>query len=235
MTEPKTARSRLAEQLPLALGHQAQSGRDDLLISDPLSAAVTIVDQWPQWPSPVVIIVGPSGSGKSHLAGIWQAKAKAQPILPLTGSDAARLAAHGPVMFEDADRAVFDDAELFHAINAVRQHKTQMLITARAWPLSWPVGLEDLKSRLKAATIVEIGEPDDALLGQVLIKLFADRQLMVDDRLVDYIVHRMERSLNAAMTVVEQMDRIALARGKKVSRAIAAEVLDDFAKLASGD
>lgn len=223
------------EQLPLAFGHEAQSGRDDLLISDPMSAAVTIVDQWPRWPSPVVIIVGPPGSGKSHLARIWAEKSGAITIRPRAGEGAAEKASRAPVLFEDADRMDFDETELFHVINAVRQHGTCLLMTARAWPLSWSVRLEDLKSRLKAATIVEIGEPDDALLGQVLFKLFADRQLLVDDKLVDYVVARMERSLNAAMTIVERLDQLALARGKKINRSLAAEVLNDFANSTQGN
>lgn len=226
---------RNGEQLPLAFGHEAQSGREDLLISDPMSAAVTIVDQWPRWPSPVVVIVGPAGSGKSHLARIWAEKSGAVRIVPQAGGDGVEMASLGPVLFEDADRTAFDETTLFHVINAVRQNDTHLLMTARSWPLSWPIGLEDLKSRLKAATIVEIGEPDDALLGQVLLKLFADRQILVDDKLVDYIVARMERSLNAAMTIVERLDRLALARGKKIGRSLAAEVLNDFANSTPGD
>jgi chromosomal replication initiation ATPase DnaA len=89
----------------------------------------------------------------------------------------------------------------------------------------WPVDLPDLKSRLKAATVVEIGEPDDELLAQVLVKLFADRQIMPDDKLVSYIAARMERSNAAAVEIVERLDSLALARGVKISRALAGEVL----------
>eukprot|EP01034_Spumella_vulgaris_P008352 gene8352-10629_t len=101
-------------------------------------------------------------------------------------------------------------------------------MTSRLWPMSWPVALPDLRSRLKAATVVEIGEPDDELLTQVLIKLFADRQLLIDERLVGYIVQRMERSLEAAQTIVERIDRLALARGVRLTRSLAAEVLEEL-------
>ncbi|MGV2129744.1 DnaA regulatory inactivator HdaA [Agrobacterium vitis] len=214
------------EQLPLALGHRPASGRDDLLVSGRLAAAVSVVDAWPNWPSPVVILSGPQGSGKSHLAEIWRTQSGAVDILPVSGADASMIASKGAVLFEDADRADFDEVELFHVINSVKQHGTTLLITSRTWPLSWPVKLADLRSRLKAATLVEIGEPDEALLSQVIVKLFADRQLAIDERVVDYIVQRMERSLAAAQTVVEQLDRLALARRAKISRALAAEVLD---------
>ncbi|MCF3643252.1 DnaA regulatory inactivator HdaA [Rhizobium sp. TRM95111] len=218
-----------AEQLPLAFGHDAATGRDDLLVSDPLSAAVSIVDAWPRWPSPVVILAGPVGSGKSHLASIWRERAGATAIHPVAGAGAEAAAEHGPVLFEDADRRGFDDQSLFHVINNVRQHGHALLVTTRLWPMSWPVELPDLRSRLKAATVVEIGEPDDELLSQVIVKLFADRQLFVDDRLVAYIVARMERSLDAAQTLVERLDRLALARGSRVTRALAHEVLGELA------
>jgi chromosomal replication initiation ATPase DnaA len=217
-----------AEQLALSFAHEAASGRDDLLVADPLSAAVTIVDSWPNWPSPVVVLAGPVGSGKSHLAGIWQERSGAVSILPEKGSGAAAAAAVGPVVFEDADRVGFDDAELFHVINSVRENGTSLLMTSRLWPMSWPVRLPDLRSRLKAATVVEIGEPDEQLLSQVIVKLFADRQLYIDDKLVLYIVNRMERSLSAAQTIVDRLDRLALGRGTRITRMLAAEVLNEL-------
>lgn len=231
MTDDKkngTAARRPAEQLPLAFDHAPATGREDLLVADPLAAAVAIIDRWPDWPSPVVILAGPAGSGKSHLARIWKERAGAVSVLPGAGSDAAARAAEGPVLFEDADRAGFDDTALFHLINSVRQHGTGLLMTARLWPMSWGVRLPDLASRLKAATVVEIGEPDETLLSQIIFKLFADRQLLIDDRLVSYIVARMERSSAAAQSIVERLDRLALSRGTRITRRLAAEVLDQL-------
>ena len=217
-----------AEQLPLSFAHQSASGRDDLVVSDPVSAAAAIIDRWPDWPSPVVIITGPAGSGKSHLAHVWQRKTGATPIRPVASGDAVLRAGEGPVLFEDADRGGFDETTLFHVINAVRSNSTSLLITARRWPISWNVVLPDLASRLKAATVVEIGPPDDVALTQILFKLFADRQLMIDDKLAAYIVSRMERSLASAQAIVDRLDRLALARGGKITRALAAEVLNEL-------
>ena len=225
----------VSEQLPLAFEHDPAIGRDDLLISDPLSAAVSIVDKWPHWPSPVVILAGPVGSGKSHLASIWREKSGAVPIHPDMGSDAADIAARHPVLFEDADRRGFDDQALFHVINSVRENGTGLLMTTRLWPMSWPVELADLRSRLKAATVVEIGEPDDELLALVLVKLFSDRQLTVDEKLIGYIVTRMERSLDAAQTIVEKLDRLALSRRTRISRGLALEVLTELGNARDAD
>ncbi|SMD09276.1 DnaA regulatory inactivator HdaA [Rhizobium sp. RU36D] len=224
------ARRRNGEQLPLAFTHAAAQGRDDLLVSSRMAAAVRLIDSWPNWPSPVVILVGPAGSGKSHLASVWRAASAAQDIHPLEGEGSAAAAAAGPVLFEDADRVGFDDTALFHTINSVRENGTALLITARLWPLSWPVALADLRSRLKAATIIEIGPPDEALLSQLIVKLFADRQLHIDDRIVDYIVDRMDRSFDAAMILVERMDQLALSRRMRITRALAAEVLDELSE-----
>ncbi|MBX9455578.1 MAG: hypothetical protein KL863_05860 [Rhizobium sp.] len=220
-----TPRAGKPEQLPLEFRHEAARGRDDLVISDPVSAAASIIDRWPEWPSPVVIITGPEGSGKSHLAEVWARRSGAARVRAVAGSDAVTRAGEGPVLIEDADREGFDQTQLFHLINAVRSAGTSLLITARSWPMAWGVTLPDLASRLKAAMTVEIGPPDDLLLGQILVKLFADRQLLADDKVIAYIVPRMERSLAAAQSIVERLDRLALARGTRISRALAAEVL----------
>ncbi len=218
--------TRRDDQLPLPLGHAPQISRDDLLVSPSLEAAVAIVDGWPQWPSPVVVLVGPPGSGKSHLAAIWAGTSGATAIDLQAGSGAPDIAAHGPVLFEDADRRGFDETTLFHVINSVRQNGTYLLLTARSRPAAWGVVLPDLASRLKAVTVVETSAPDDDLLGQVLMKLFADRQLFPDERLIAYLVARMERSLESAHRVVEEMDRLALARHTRIHRSLAAEVLE---------
>jgi len=216
-------------QIPLDFSHAPATTRDDLIISDPLSAAIGIVDRWPDWPSPVVILAGPTGAGKSHLAAIWRERSHARTVTSATPEEEAiAAAAAGPVLIEDADRFPIPDGMLFHLINSVRQHGTSLMMTTRMWPSAWDVRLPDLASRLKAATVVEISEPDDALLAQVIVKLFADRQIAVDEKVVAYLVTRMERSLNAAQQIVHRLDRLALARGVRITRALAAEVLGAF-------
>jgi len=216
-------------QLPLEFDHDSASGRDDLIVSDRLSAAVAIVDRWPDWPSPVVILAGPTGSGKSHLAAIWASRVGAKRVA-INKPDPMVLetAAQGPVLIEDIDHTGFDETALFHLINAVRENGSAALITSRLWPAGWCVTLPDLASRLKAATVVEIAEPDEDLLAQVMVKLFADRQVVVDDKIIVWLVARMERSLAAARLVVTRLDQLALARGSKITRALAAEVLAEL-------
>jgi chromosomal replication initiation ATPase DnaA len=224
-----------SEQIPLDLGHGVARSRDDLIVSDPLTAAVNIIDRWPNWAAPVVILCGPRGAGKSHLASIWREHADAVDlsVAPGTELDGTNLG-ETPVLIEDIDRQPIDETALFHLFNVVRQHGSTMLITSRLWPAAWPVALPDLRSRLKAATVVEIGEPDDELLAQVIVKLFADRQIAVDDKVVRYLVARMERSFEAATHAVDAIDRLALARRAKITPALAGEALSRLGTTTDG-
>ncbi|MBW3098745.1 DnaA regulatory inactivator HdaA [Pseudohoeflea coraliihabitans] len=216
-------------QLPLDFGHRPAASRDDLIESDGLAGALGLIDSWPHWPSPVVILAGPTGSGKSHLASIWVDKSGAVPVdLNADAAAAMAVAARGPVLIEDVDRGALNEADLFHLINTVRANGTALMMTSRLWPASWPVTLADLVSRLKAATTVEIGEPDDALLAQLLVKLFADRQIDAEQRVIAYLVSRMERSLATAVALVARLDALALARQSKISLRLAAEVLEEM-------
>lgn len=213
-------------QLPLDLVHDAAHSRDDLVVGPSNVAAVAMVERWPDWPSPVVVMAGPAGSGKSHLAAIWREAAAATELAPGPISSAAIDAAtRGPVLIDDLDAAPLDETGLFHLINAVRQAGTSLLLISRRFPLAWGVKLPDLESRLKAVSTVEIDEPDDMLLAAVVTKLFADRQVEVEPHVVQFLVRRIERSLSAAMKVVTMLDRIALERKSRVSRALAAEVV----------
>ena len=213
-------------QLPLDLGHVAGLSRDDLVVSAANSEAVTLVERWPDWPSPVVVLAGPPGSGKSHLAAIWRDRCAALSLIAeKLGAVDAREAAALQVLVEDADAGSLDQTGLFHLINRVRAGGGHLLLTARRFPNAWGVTLPDLASRLKAATVVEIREPDDQLLSAVITKLFTDRQVDVEPSLVQFLERRIERSLSAAIRVVAWLDQTALERKSRITRALAAEAL----------
>lgn len=215
----------LPRQLPLDLGHAVGTTRDDLVASPANAAAITLVDRWPNWPSPVVVLAGPTGAGKSHLAAIWRRRAAARQVAP-AGIDALSLVGNdAAVLVEDIEPGGFDERALFHLINAVRQRAGHLLLTTRTFPRAWKVRLPDLESRLRAATVVEIAEPDDMLLAGVITKLFADRQVEVEPYVVSYLVSRIERSLATAGRVVERLDRAALEQQRPITRALAAAVL----------
>ena len=187
---------------------------------------MALVDRWPDWPSPVVVLAGPAGSGKSHLASIWRERADAVAVDARAHRRRHRRARRaGRSLIDDVDAGAIDEAGLFHLINAVRGAGSHLLLTARRFPAAWGVALPDLASRLKAAATVEIHEPDDLLLAGVITKLFADRQVEVEPHVVQYLVRRIERSLATAMRVVERLDRTALEHKTRITRALAAEAV----------
>lgn len=212
-------------QLPLDLGHGVGHSRDDLIVSRANAEAVALVDGWPDWPAPVVVLAGPSGAGKTHLAAIWREAADAMSIRASAVSGAAALLGDRPALIDDVDAGPIDEQGLFHLINTVRGAGSHLLLTARRFPSAWGVALPDLASRLKAAATIEIHEPDDLLLAGVLTKLFADRQVEVEPHVVHYLVRRIERSLATAMRVVERLDRAALEQQTRITRALAADVV----------
>lgn len=219
------------KQIPLHLPVDAAFDREDLIESPANATAVAMIDAWPDWPGRIAVLAGPAGSGKSHLATIWASRsgAKTCDTPDLVGSlDELVMAATGggSVVIEDVVDGKLDEAALFHLMNAVREGEGYCLITSRTLPSRWDVGLADLRSRLTATQMVELHEPDDALLRQVMMKLFADRQLLVEPRVIDFCMTRMERSLEAAGRLVDAIDIEALSRRSKISRAMAITALD---------
>ncbi len=215
-------------QLTLDLPVETRFGREDFLVSPSNADAFETFEAWPAWPDRVLLLLGPTGAGKSHLGAIWAARSHAQvlPATALVGADVSALAAEGPLLLEDVDTARGVEADLFHLLNLVRNSAHGWLVlTARSWPDGWGLRTPDLLSRLRLAPAVEIAEPDDALVRAVLVKHFIDRQLVVDTTVVEYLAMRIERSLDAARQVVEALDREALMAGRRITRPMAGEVL----------
>lgn len=213
-------------QLPLDLTPPPRFGRDDFLRAGSNDAALDLIEAWPAWPDRIVLLCGPPGAGKSHLAAIWCEEAGA------TRLDAASFgrpdwpsAVGDAVLVDDADSMAVAELPLFHLCNLVRERGGSLLITAQAAPDRWGLHTPDLLSRLRVAPLVRLEEPDDALLRAVLVKLLADRQLVVDESVVAYAVLRLARSLEDARRFVDALDRASLAAGRPITRPLAAGVL----------
>ena len=199
-------------QLPLPLPGEASTARDDFVVTSANRLALDRIEAWPAWSAPALVLVGPEGSGKSHLAAILAAKAAA-----LGRADLA--------IVEDADRAGPGEEPLFHLWNRILGAGGSLLLTAREAPALWSGGLPDLASRLRSAPMVRLDPPDDALLLAVVAKHFSDRQLAVEPDVIGFIAGRIERSLAAAARVVERIDAEALATGRAVTRPFVARLL----------
>jgi chromosomal replication initiation ATPase DnaA len=214
-------------QMALDLPLEPSFSREDFLVSPSNQDAWNLFEAWPNWPGRMVLLLGPTGAGKSHLGAIWakSAQARVLPAASLAQTDISGLARAGAILLEDADRAAGAEAEFFHFLNLAQEAGSYIAMTARSWPDSWGLATKDLLSRLRLAPSVEIGEPDDALVRAVLIKLFLDRQLQVDTSVIEFLAMRIERSLSAARSIVAVLDHEALARGRPVTRPMASEVL----------
>ncbi|MFK8251680.1 P-loop NTPase family protein [Ancylobacter terrae] len=231
---PRGIPERGPRQLTLDLPHVESRGRADFLEGPANRAALALIDAFPDWPAPVVALVGPAGTGKSHLAGIFadQTGADIAPARDLLAEGGVPdMLAGGALALEDLDAAAplrpADEVALFHLLNLAKEQDARVLVTSRLPParLAEAVATADLASRLRAMPAVTLDPPGEALLGAIALKLFADRQIAPDEGLVTFLLARVERSVAALADLVAALDREALARGRPVTRALAAELL----------
>ena len=214
-------------QLAFALPHAESLSRDNFLEGPANAEALGLIDRWPDWPNRVMLLAGPEGSGKSHLAAIWAEAAGARSTMAhaLTAANVPASLATGALVVEDLIAGTFDERALFHLLNLAREDEAYVLITARVAPVALPIELRDLRSRLRAVPVVQLLPPDDQLFRALIVKFCTDRQMSIDESVVSYLASRIERSFAAARQAVEMLDTEALRLGRPVTRALAAELL----------
>jgi chromosomal replication initiation ATPase DnaA len=214
-------------QLAFALPHAESFTREDFLEGPANAAGLALIDSWPDWPNRIMLLVGPEGSGKSHLASIWavQAGARSTAAHTLTADAVPNALATGALVVEDLRSSDVDERALFHLLNLAREEGAFVLMTARTPPSAFQIELRDLRSRLRALPMVSLLPPDDHLCRALVVKFCADRQLAVDEAVVGYLSTRSERSYAALRKAVELLDTEALRLGRPVTRALAAELL----------
>lgn len=213
-------------QLVLALDHSVSFAREDFLRGPSNAAAITLVDRWPDWPDRIVAMIGPEGSGKSHLAAIWAEVTGARVLSAklLSSTDLPAAFVTGALVLEDLEFAGLDERALFHFLNLAREQGAFVLVTSRSPLSTFPVVIRDLASRMRALPSVRLAAPDDALLRALIVKLAADRQIAMDEPLVNYLANRIERSFAAARAAVHRLDEEAMRQHRPVTRALAAEL-----------
>lgn len=211
-------------QLALDLRHRAAMGREDFLVSASNAEAAAWIDRWPDWPGPALVLVGPPGSGKSHLGQVWRTRSRARVFGAGAEPEFGDGAAGAGAIIEDADRQT-DDAAVLHFYNAVVENGGHALVTARQPPARWAGRLPDLVSRLAAAPTARIGPPDEALISAVIVKMLADHRLDIAENVLTYLVTRMELSFAAAEGLVSDINRVSLSARRGVTLSVVREAL----------
>lgn len=216
-------------QLALALPHAESFTRDNFLEGPANAAGLALIDSWPDWPNRIMLLLGPEGSGKSHLAAIWaeQSGARSTSAHMLTADEVPGALATGALVIEDLKSSDIDERALFHLLNLAREEAAFVLITARTSPAK--IELRDLRSRLRAIATVQLLAPDDHLFRALIVKFCADRQLAIDESVVSYVTSRIERSYASLRRAVEFLDTEALRLGRPITRALAAELFGNHA------
>lgn len=219
-------------QLPLPFGLRTAFGTEDFLVADGNREAVAWIERWPDWPAPAVVLYGPAACGKSHLVRMFLARSGGGELTPAdlagAGFDLDRLLATIPaVAVDDADAAIGEGgaAVLLHLYNSARDHGRHLLLTGGAPPSQWRVALDDLRSRLNSCPAIGIAAPDDELMAAVLVKLLHDRQLVVGDGVVRFLLKRIERSFASARRVVESIDRASIEARRPITVPLVRAVL----------
>jgi chromosomal replication initiation ATPase DnaA len=215
-----------AGQLAFDLGHRPALGREDFMVGPGNGEAVAWIDRWPDWPGPALVVHGPPGCGKTHLASVWRARTGAGIVATAQALDAALDPSSAGSCFVVEGLTADEDSGLFHLFNRLIERGGHMLLISREPPARWNNRLPDLMSRLKSAPTVAIDAPDDAMFEAVLVKLFADRQLRVGPEIIAYLVARMERSFDAARRVVAAADHASLTRARAITVPLMRDILE---------
>ncbi len=215
-------------QLPFEFGHRPSLSGDDFFVAPSNKEAVVWLDKWPHWPGPFLVIYGAPGCGKTHLSHVFMATSGALKLKAAMICEAGlpNLLSLSENFILDDENADFDEEALFHIYNHLASRGGHMLITSVSPPSEWGLKLADLASRLKSSPAISIGMPDDDLIKSLLVKLFSDRQVRVENGAINYVTKRIERSFDAARQFVEIADRTALVEKKGISLPLARQVLD---------
>ena len=212
-------------QIPFDWEHQPSHDEADFIEGEGNRLALAHIRAFPNWAGPLTLIEGHASSGKSHLARIWAGRTGAGWAAAGEVEDLSRQGGTAPLVVEDVDRAGYDEDVLFHLLNQAMRDGRPLLLTAREPVAEWPFATNDLKSRARLAARFTVELTDDIQLSQMFVKLFGDRQVSVDPRVISYLVARMERSPEEVVALAGLADRIALSRGSAITRAVAAAAL----------
>ena len=224
------------QQLVLDLAHRPALGAEDFIVSGSNEQAVAMIDAWPNWPGLGIVLTGPPGSGKTHLGNVFRliSSTGAAEAAELSDSLALQLAQSGGGLIENIEAGFADEKAIFHLLNLAREHNFKLILTTRVLPGDWSISLPDLRSRLRTLPVVHIGQPDEALLSAVIVKLLSDRQLPASPAAVQHLSRNLDRSLADAELAIAELDRMVWQEPRQISREMAKRALQVVADRTGG-
>ena len=204
-------------QLNLEFRHLPAFERKDFIVSSSNSEAISWLDKWPIWPKNGLSFYGEAGSGKTHLVHCWKLMTNGIAINSnnLNNFSFKKVYDNHHIALDDASK--IPEQTLFHIINICKEEKGTIFLLDRRPPAHWEVSLEDLNSRLRSMTTIELKKPDDQLIENLFIKLFADRQIKVNSDVVKFLIKRVERNFNSVQKIVEEIDKQSFSYKKEIT------------------
>ena len=225
----------IAEQLIFNLNRQGKVGLENFYISKSNQVAVKTIKRWEDWPAKKLLLMGPSGSGKSHLADFWTrtTKARTLEINEISDFNLEELNNNSGFVIDDVDQIrMFNkndkdriEEKLFHLLNFSAQASCFLMMTSSAPITSWGLKLSDLISRLATIAVVELFPPDDDLLIAVLLKQFDDKQIKVSPEVVLFVSKRINRTFESIREFVNLADHLTLKNKRDVTIPFVSEIL----------
>jgi chromosomal replication initiation ATPase DnaA len=197
-------------------------GEEDFLVTPSNADAAAMIKE-----PGTLLLLGPKGSGKSHLARIWKTRNSAD-VIDFSALAPAALGNKKALVWEDADQTDWNsasEARAFHLLNSAKENKITLLITASAAPAQWSLSLPDLRSRLLALPVAQLNAPDDALMAGLLLKHLNDRQLRVTEDVMDYLLARLPREGSKIAEAVKLLDEASLAHARAITVPLARDIL----------
>ena len=222
----------MSEQLTFDLPTRPALERGDFFIANSNALALAMIEDCENWPQNKHLLVGPKGSGKTHLANVWANQRGARVIASRDIADqAVEEYAAQDLVIDDVPSLLGErsrEATLFHIHNLCLANGNALLMTGTGDVSTWNCVLPDLASRLNGTRTARLDPPDDILFQALLAKLFADRQLFPPPDVFPYLLLRLERSYDAAQMAVNHIDRAALSRKRAITRSFVASIIDDL-------
>jgi len=217
----------MSDQLILKFPSSKAYLKEDFYVSPGNQDAYDFINSWPKWIKRIVNIFGPSGSGKTHLASILKSKTTSLVIQSNEVNEKiiSEFKTKEALIIENLNHKVNENI-LFSIWNLALQDNKYFLITSNESINTHKFKLPDLRSRVNSCLIIGINLPSDELINVIIAKNFSDKQIKVEQKYIDYIIKRIDRSYEKISQFILILDKYSLKKGMPISLKLIKEVLN---------